>query len=288
MKMIKPIVNISKIAEGFDLFLLGLNGVITEDAGISSEVIEALLNLRRYNKKIILITNSSLRVASIVKFLHENKVPLAVFDSIISAGEIMHYKLKCANGEFAALGEVYYQLGNPKDDGVFAGMNYQRTDSLEKAHFIYMNGVGNQEDLMDKYRPQLEHAASLCLPFVCAGNDTSCFINGKIGLAPGAFAEQYAILGGRIITVGKPDVNIFKYSVDGLENFVPERTLMIGDNIATDIKGANLLGIPSALVSKGIHVNFLGEGYIPDVAKTRELASNYDAYPDFVISNFRW
>ena len=42
------------------------------------------------------------------------------------------------------------------------------------------------------------------------------------------------------------------------------------------------------MVSKGVHVNFLGEGYIPDVAKTREMANNYDAYPDYVISNLRW
>ena len=52
----------------------------------------------------------------------------------------------------------------------------------------------------------------------------------------------------------------------------------LGDNIATDIKGANLLGVSSALISKGVHVNFLGEGYIPDVAKTRELATAWNLF----------
>ena len=37
-----------------------------------------------------------------------------------------------------------------------------------------------------------------------------------------------------------------------------------------------------------INSTFSGEGYISDVAKTRELALSLDAYPDFVISNLRW
>lgn len=92
----------------------------------------------------------------------------------------------------------------------------------------------------------------------------------------------------KIITVGKPDAKIIAYALDGIPDVRKENVLIIGDNIATDIKGANLLGVSSALISKGVHVNFLGEGYIPDVAKTRELATNFDAYPDFVISNLRW
>ena len=90
------------------------------------------------------------------------------------------------------------------------------------------------------------------------------------------------------MTLGKPDAKILAYALDGIENVDLSRTLMIGDNVPTDIKGANLLGISAALVSKGVHVNYVGEGYIPDVAKTRELSTNFDAYPDFVISNLRW
>ena len=105
-------------------------------------------------------------------------------------------------------------------------------------------------------------------------------------MAPGALAEQYAVMGGRIITLGKPDAQIFNYCLDGVKE--SGSTLVVGDNVATDIKGAEILGFDSMLVSKGIHVNYLGEGYIPDVAKTRELSNNYDASPNYVISNLRW
>ena len=66
------------------------------------------------------------------------------------------------------------------------------------------------------------------------------------------------------------------------------KVLFIGDSFPTDIKSGSLLEADTVLISKGIHVNFLGEGYIPDVEKTRDLAMNFDVYPDYVISGLRW
>lgn len=95
-------------------------------------------------------------------------------------------------------------------------------------------------------------------------------------------------LAGGLLPSAKPDQKILSYALEDIPNFAPEQTLLIGDNITSDIRAANLAGLHGMLVSKGVHVNYLGEGYIPDVAKTREIAINYDAYPDYVISNLRW
>ena len=54
------------------------------------------------------------------------------------------------------------------------------------------------------------------------------------------------------------------------------------------MKAASLLGADMLLVSKGVHVHALGEGYIPDVQKVRDLAINYNLYPNYVISNLRF
>ena len=77
-----------------------------------------------------------------------------------------------------------------------------------------------------------------------------------------------------------------QYALEGLDQV--GNILIVGDNVATDIKSASLLKLDSVLISKGRHVNFLGEGYIPDVAKTRELSNNYDVSPNYVISALRW
>lgn len=288
IKMIKPIVNVSKIIDPYNAIIVGFNGVLSDGAGIKKEAVDALIGMKRAGKHIVLLSNTSLRVASLVKYLNANKVPVAVFDAVVTAGEILHYKFKSRQGDFAALGTTYYLLGDQSDKGVFSGLDYFQTDNVAKAEFLYMNSVAKNTDTIEDYLPVLEHAAGLGIPFVCAGNDTSSYKDGEISLAPGAVAEQYAVLGGKIITLGKPDAKILAYGLDGIPDVKKETVMVIGDNIATDIKGANLLGVASVLVSKGVHVNFLGEGYIPDVAKTRELATNFDAYPDFVISNLRW
>ncbi len=288
MKMIKPIVNISKVIDNYDAVVVGFSGVLSEGGEIKSEALSTLINIKKAGKQIILLSNSPLRVVSLAKFLHQNKVPLALFDAIITAGEILHYHLKAGSGDYGAVGTSYYAIGSKEDFGVFAGLDFTPADELSKADFLYMGSVNSVEDTIDTYRPLLEHAAGLAMPFVCAGNDTSTYKNGKVCLAPGAIAEQYAILGGKIITVGKPDIKVMEYALDGIADLNKSRVLLIGDNLTTDIKGANLAGVHSVLVSKGVHVNFLGEGYIPDVAKTRELSTNFDTSPDYVISNLRW
>jgi len=286
MKMIKPIVNISKIAGEYDTFIFGYNGVLFDGNTILPEAANCLKNLHLLNKNIIIVSNTAKRVADIVEFLSQHNVSPSIFHNIVTAGEILHYKLKSAQGEFAAIGNKYFHLGNPADKGVFYGLDFQSVSQLEQAHFLYMSDVAQADDLVDTYRPFLEQAVGLGLPFICAGNDTSCFVNGKLCLASGALAEAYAIMGGRIITLGKPNTPIMHYATESLAN--TDKVLVVGDNIATDIKSASILNFDSILISKGRHVNFLGEGYIPDVAKTRELSNSYDVSPNGVISQLRW
>ena len=147
--------------------------------------------------------------------------------------------------------------------------------------------VENENDTLEKYMPALEHGFALGLPLLCVGNDISTYYNGEISLGAGALAEQYAVMGGKILTFGKPDAVFLDYAIESFSSR-PKSLLCIGDSFATDIKAGSLLNASSLLISKGIHVNYLGEGYIPDVEKARNLALNFDAYPDYVISNLRW
>ncbi len=286
MKMIKPIVNLSKIANDYDTFVFGFNGVLYDGEKIFPEALKTLNNLSALGKKIVIISNSHLRITEIADILKKNSVDINIFSNIVTAGEILHYKLKYAQNDYEAIGNKYFHLGNNKNKSVFYGLNFEEVSKIEEAHFIYMSEVFSPEDSIDIYKPFLDQAISLDLPFVCAGNDISCFIGGKLCLASGAIAENYAILGGNILTLGKPDVRIIQYALEDISK--NENILIIGDNVATDIKAASLLGFDSILISKGRHVNFLGEGYIPDVAKTRELSNSYDVSPSCVISAIRW
>ena len=115
MKMIKPIVNISKVIDNFDTVIIGFSGVLSDGGGVKVDAVNALINMKKIGKNIVLVSNSPLRVAALAKILHDNRVPLAVFDSMITAGEILHYRLKYRIGELSGIGSSFYILGDKFD-----------------------------------------------------------------------------------------------------------------------------------------------------------------------------
>ena len=288
MKMIKPVVNISKIMNAHDVIVCGLNGVIYDGNSFSSDAIDALIRLRKNGKQVVLLSNTSMRISELVDKLYAARISPMVFNNIITMGEILHYKLSSSNSQYVALGKQYYNLGDEQDNGVFEGLGYQSVENYARAEFLYVGQTSKTRALTPDVVEVLSHSASLGIPMLCVGNDISAFVNGEIANASGAFAEQYAVLGGKIITIGKPDKTIIEYALEPYKKLERNKILMIGDSIQTDIKAANVAGISSVLITKGIHVNYLGEGYIPDVTKTRELSSTTGAYPDYIISNLRW
>lgn len=285
MKMIKPVVNISKIMDSHDVYVCGLNGVIYDGQNFFPEAIEALIRLRKNGKQVVLLSNTAMRLTELIEKMYAAGVSPRLFNNIITMGEVLHSQLQVGSHRYAALGQVFYNLGDG-DTSVFEGLNYHNTENASRADFLYIGSAPSH--IAEDYMEILSHSASLNIPMLCIGNDTSAFINGEIGSASASIAEQYAILGGRIVTLGKPDKQIISYAIEEYKNIPSDRILMIGDSVSTDIKGANNAGLASMLVSKGIHVNYLGEGYIPDVTKTRELSTTIGAAPDYVISNLRW
>lgn len=285
MKIIKPIVAISKIIDNHDAVLCGFNGVLYDGRNVNKDALQALRQCAESGKEVVVLTNSPLRVLSIIEILQKEE-NLAFLSSVISAGEVLHYRLKDYK-RLGLSGPRYYTIGNPAAEAVFAGTICQKADDPQNADFLYAGMPQSADDTLEKYMPILEHGFALGLPLLCCGNDVSTYYDGKISLGAGALAEQYAVMGGKICTIGKPDAAYLDYALESFSR-QPKSLLCIGDSFATDIKAGSLLNASSLLISKGIHVNFLGEGYIPDVEKARNLAMNFDAYPDYVISGLRW
>jgi ribonucleotide monophosphatase NagD (HAD superfamily) len=81
--------------------------------------------------------------------------------------------------------------------------------------------------------------------------------------------------------VGKPCAPIFAAACH-LCRAKPEEVIMIGDNLATDIAGANRLGLSSLLVLKhGVH------GGLSDTALTEAMRS-HGAAPTYIAPAFAW
>ena len=121
IKMIKPIVNASKIMDKYNTVILGLRGVITDGKMIKPDIVNTRIHFKQQDIHTVILSNTSHRAESVIRFLHNNNVPLAVFDTIITAGELTHYKLKAHQNEFSSLGYKYYRIGDKSYRGVFNG-----------------------------------------------------------------------------------------------------------------------------------------------------------------------
>lgn len=286
MKFIKPIVGISKIIDNYNHVICGLNGVLTKGNGINTEALNALEKCHINGKDVVVLTNSYMRVKDIAEMLHSgNSGILQNIKAVISAGEILHYMLKHPQN-LRLKGNKYYNLGSDDAKAIFDGLNFYEVTDISKADFLFMGAVKKDTDVVENYTSELEYGASVGLDFLCVGNDTATYKNGEVCLGAGTLAEQYALLGGNVITLGKPNIKICEYAMECFSD--KNNVLLIGDSFTTDIKISKFLNVDTVLISKGIHVNFLGEGYIPDVEKTRDMAQEYEVYPDYVMSGLRW
>jgi len=85
-------------------------------------------------------------------------------------------------------------------------------------------------------------------------------------------------MGGEVVYFGKPYPEVYNLSI----NNSGKKILSIGDNLNTDIKGANLLNYDSLIISNGIHKNEIKEKGIENTSRTYEEICNY------IQSELRW
>ncbi len=81
-----------------------------------------------------------------------------------------------------------------------------------------------------------------------------------------------------MIYFGKPHQEVYNQSIDNNN----KKILAIGDNLNTDIRGANLLNYDSLLISNGIHKDEIKSKGIEKVTKEYEVLVN------FIQSDLKW
>jgi ribonucleotide monophosphatase NagD (HAD superfamily) len=85
-------------------------------------------------------------------------------------------------------------------------------------------------------------------------------------------------MGGEVVYFGKPYPEVYNQSIYNKN----KKVLSIGDNLNTDIKGANLLNYDSLLISNGVHKNEIQNEGIEKVSK------QYESIVNFVQADLKW
>ena len=100
----------------------------------------------------------------------------------------------------------------------------------------------------------------------------------KRELCAGSVAMVFEKMGGEVIYFGKPYPEVYNQSVDNKD----KKILCIGDNLNTDIKGANLLNYDSLLITNGIHKKEIEDNGLENIFK------DYEAICNFTQSELKW
>ncbi len=182
------------------------------------------------------------------------------------------------NQKYWVLGE-YDALKSPHIE-LFAGSAYTETADIEEADFIYVvtpQLQGMDQTDPDVFQAQVQAIAQHKLPMVCANPDLFAHEGAppKAVVRQGSIAKLYESLGGFVFYIGKPHPFIYSaalkcFSQRNVCN--SKQILMIGDTPETDIRGANNMGMGSALI--------LQTGIMAD-----RLAKNYQSLEELPLSD---
>ena len=239
----KVITGLREIYEHYDAFFIDLWGVIHNGIHLYPKAIEVIGNLHKLKKRLVLMSNAPRPSKNVEKFLLNLKMDKVFTKNIFTSGEAALKSLQQKK-----YGKFFYHLGPKRDASLFEGYEKNRKN-LENADFILCTGfLDNNEDSLDFYKNLLKNYIQLKM--ICTNPDLIVHRGSKKEYCAGTIAEIFKQLGGKVIYFGKPHPEIYKFCVKK-----DETVLVIGDNIRTDIQGANNMQFDSLFITSGIHKN---------------------------------
>jgi HAD superfamily hydrolase (TIGR01459 family) len=257
----------------FDHVLLDQWGTLHEGQSIFPAARDCVARLRDAGKRVLVLSNSGKRSRNNAERLAALGLPADAYDGILTSGEVTWAGLKArTQAPFAELGQKCFLIARGGDRTIVDGLDLAVVSEVDDADFILLAGLDDTAAEPEGWRRCLTGAATRGLPLLCANPDLTMF--GVAGLipAPGALAQFYATLGGRVSFVGKPHGPIFAAARERLGHPAPSRVLMIGDSLDHDVAGARTAGMLALLLRAGVHRDRLPKPF--DEAQTPHWTMN--------------
>ncbi|MBC6403593.1 MAG: TIGR01459 family HAD-type hydrolase [Hyphomonadaceae bacterium] len=268
------------ISGNYDALLCDIWGVVHNGREPYREACAALERFRAERGPVILITNSPRPSSAIPGQLAGIGVPGEIFDAVVTSGDAAINELSRR-----APGPAF-RLGPERDDIIYEALEMHFSD-LEDAAFISCTGLFDDEnETPDDYVDLLTEARDMGLSLVCANPDVRVKRGDRIIYCGGALAQLYEKLGGNVVYAGKPHPPIYRLcrawltEVSGYE--IPrDRVLTVGDNIFTDLLGAQQEDYDCLFVSGG--------GLNPDkTEQLRALLSEHGLSASYMMPRLVW
>ncbi|MBD1174101.1 TIGR01459 family HAD-type hydrolase [Pelagibacterales bacterium SAG-MED01] len=263
---------LSSIVDNYQLFYVDLWGVVHNGIFLHQEAIKALNELTKKNKDYILLTNAPRPNHAVKSFLEKLGMQKEIRDHVFTSGEAALNYLK-----ENLLGKTFFHVGPPRDFDLFIDFKKMKSENIDKCDYILCTGLFDNHDKDLKYYKDLFEN---CLEkkMICTNPDLIVDRGDKRELCAGSVAMVFEKMGGEVVYFGKPYPEVYNQSIDNKN----KKILSIGDNLNTDIKGANLLNFDSLIISNGVHKNEIKEKGIEKTSKSYEAICNY------IQSELKW
>ena len=260
------------IADDYQLFYIDLWGVVHNGLELHFEAINTIKQITKMNKDYVLLTNAPRPNTSVRKFLEKLGMEKSIRDHVFTSGEAA---LNYLNKNF--LNDFFFHIGPPRDFDLFKDFERNKTNDINKSDYILCTGLFDDHDKdLNFYKDLFEK--HLQKKMICTNPDLIVDRGDAREFCAGSVAMVFEKMGGEVVYFGKPYPEVYNQSINNKN----KKILSIGDNLNTDIKGANLLNYDSLIISNGIHKLEIKENGIEKTAKSYETICN------FIQSELKW
>jgi len=271
------------IADRYDVFLIDVWGVTHNGLKPFPNAILAYEKLKAAGKTLVILSNAP-RLPGVTRTrLRDMGIDDTLFDDVMTSGLECYEALRDRpNAFYQNLGRKLYHIGPDRDRTLFEGLPYAQVESIADADFLLITGTDSWETTTDAYHERLTQAHDRKLPAVCGNADKRVQHGDQRVICAGAIADAYRALGAELMyTHGKPNADVYRAAhamanAKRQEEVALARVIMLGDSLATDIRGSNVYGIDSVFTLTGVHA-----GETADIVRAQQEL--YKAEPTFIM-----
>ena len=265
-------IGLRSIVNDYDLFYIDIWGVIHNGIKLHKEAILAINEIEKIKKDYVLLTNAPRPNETVKIFLDNMGISKNIQEKVYTSGEAALSYLKKNHLE-----ETFYHIGPSRDFDLFIDFKKKKSEDIKNCSYLLCTGLfhGHEDDL--KYYKDLLNEV-ITKKMICTNPDLIVDRGNKRELCAGSVAMIFEKMGGEVIYFGKPYKEIYNLCFNS-----SEKVLAIGDNLRTDIKGANNLNIDCVFISEGVH-----RDEYSDVSELNSLLKKYKVKANFFQKELKW
>ncbi len=252
---VPPVIDSARdLLRRYDVVFCDVWGVVHDGITVHESAQDALRRFRDAGGIVILVSNAPVPKAQVAQTLDRMAFSRNAWDDIVSSGDIALRHVAQAGYE-----RLYGVGPRDRDAGLFNALSTALTDVVHEAQAIICSGLNDHlREVPEDYDWLFKEGLARRMPFICANPDIIVGVGHTFQLCAGALGERYASLGGEVFWAGKPHANAYEaaHAAAQLVNGMPLdglSTLVIGDALRTDLKGAQNAGLDALFIAGGIH-----------------------------------